>query len=76
MRLRLSAPEQANEEQTQNKRGVNLAHSVQMQANVKVSDGRQPPTTFDLSLSESAASRSLHRRVGRRHLMLLDSRRV
>jgi len=27
----------------------------------KVSDGSQPPMTFDLSLSESAGSRSLHR---------------
>jgi hypothetical protein len=32
-------------------------------ANAKVSDGSQPPTTFDLSLSESAGSRSLHRLV-------------
>jgi hypothetical protein len=31
--------------------------------NVKVSDGSQPPMTFDLSLSESAGSRSLHRLV-------------
>ncbi len=31
--------------------------------NGKVSDGSQPPMTFDLSLSESAGSRSLHRRV-------------
>src|SRR5438046_1401549 len=30
----------------------------------KVSDGSQPPMTFDLSLSESARSRSLHRVVG------------
>ena len=33
-------------------------------ANVKVSDGSQPPLTFGLSLSESAGSRSLHRLVG------------
>ena len=32
--------------------------------NAKVSDGSQPPMTFDLSLSESAGSRSLHRLVG------------
>jgi hypothetical protein len=31
--------------------------------NAQVSDGRQPPLTFDLSLSETAASRSLDRRV-------------
>ena len=31
--------------------------------NAKVSDGSQPPMTFDLSLSESAGSRSLHRLV-------------
>ena len=31
--------------------------------NIKVSDGRQPPMTFGLSLSDSAASRSLHRLV-------------
>ena len=30
----------------------------------KVSDGSQPPMTFDLSLSESAGSRSLDRLVG------------
>jgi hypothetical protein len=29
-----------------------------------VSDRSQPPMTFDLSLSESAGSRSLHRLVG------------
>jgi hypothetical protein len=29
--------------------------------NAKVSDGNQPPMTFDLPLSESAGSRSLHR---------------
>jgi len=28
--------------------------------NAKVSDGRQPPLTFDLSLSESAGSRPLY----------------
>jgi hypothetical protein len=33
-------------------------------SNAKVSDGSQPPMTFDLSLSESAGSRSLHRLVG------------
>src|SRR5438128_755447 len=33
-------------------------------ANNKVSDGSQPPMMFDLSLSESAGSRSLHRPVG------------
>jgi len=33
--------------------------------NAKVSDGSQPPMTFDLSLSESADSRSLHRLVVR-----------
>ena len=33
---------------------------------VKVSDGRQPPLTFDFSLSKSAASRSLHRLADRR----------
>jgi len=32
-------------------------------ANAKVSDGSQPPVTFDLSLSESAGSRSLNRLV-------------
>jgi len=31
--------------------------------NAKVSDGSQPPMTLDLSLSETAGSRSLHRRV-------------
>ena len=31
--------------------------------NAKVSDGSQPPLTFDLSLSESAGSRSLDRFV-------------
>jgi hypothetical protein len=31
--------------------------------NAKVSDGSQPPMTFDLSLSESAGSRSLDRLV-------------
>jgi len=33
--------------------------------NAKVSDGSQPPMTFDLSLSESAGSRSLDRLVER-----------
>src|SRR5664280_2878524 len=32
-------------------------------SNAKVSDGSQPPMTFDLSLSESAGSRSLDRLV-------------
>jgi hypothetical protein len=32
-----------------------------MSPNAKVSDGSHPPMTFDLSLSESAGSRSLHR---------------
>ena len=32
--------------------------------NAKVSDGSQSPVAFDLSLSESAGSRSLHRLVG------------
>jgi hypothetical protein len=36
--------------------------------NDQVSDGSQPLTTFDLSLSESPGSRSLHRRAGRRNL--------
>ncbi|HXJ59650.1 MAG TPA: hypothetical protein VNU68_23655, partial [Verrucomicrobiae bacterium] len=31
--------------------------------NVKVSDESQPPVTLDLSLSETAGSRSLHRLV-------------
>lgn len=31
--------------------------------NVQVSDGSQPPMTFDLCLSESAGSRSLDRLV-------------
>ena len=31
--------------------------------NAKVSDGSQPPLTFDLSLSETAGSRSLDRLV-------------
>jgi hypothetical protein len=31
----------------------------------RVSDGRQPPLTFDLSLRETAGSCSLPRRVGR-----------
>ena len=31
--------------------------------NAKVSDGSQPPMTFGLSLSETAGSRSLDRRV-------------
>jgi hypothetical protein len=34
-----------------------------MPSNDQVSDGSQPPVTFDLSLSESAGSRSLHRLV-------------
>jgi hypothetical protein len=38
---------------------------VLMSPNVKVSDGSQPPVALDLSLSESAGSRSLDRRVGR-----------
>jgi hypothetical protein len=33
--------------------------------NDEVSDGSQPPVALDLSLSESAGSRSLDRRVGR-----------
>jgi hypothetical protein len=33
---------------------------IRFMVNVKVSDGSQPPMTFDLSLSE-AASRSLYR---------------
>ena len=37
----------------------NLAHAPL--SNAKVSDGSQPPMTFDLSLSESAGSHSLHR---------------
>jgi hypothetical protein len=32
-------------------------------SNAKVSDASQPPVTFDLSLSESAGSRSLYRLV-------------
>ena len=38
---------------------------IALSPNVKVSDGSQPPLTCDLSLSESAGSRSLHRLVGR-----------
>jgi len=41
----------------------NVTHSTQPLANGKVSDGSQPPMTFDLSLSGSAGSRSLHRLV-------------
>jgi hypothetical protein len=37
--------------------------------NAKVSDGSQPPMTFDLSLSESAGSRSLHRLVRKSFLL-------
>jgi hypothetical protein len=33
--------------------------------NVKVSDGSQPPLTIDLSLSETAGSRSMERQVRR-----------
>src|SRR5205814_4242382 len=33
-------------------------------SNAKVSDGSQPLMTFDLSLNQSAGSRSLHRLVG------------
>jgi hypothetical protein len=40
-------------------------------ANDKVSDGSQPPVTLDLSLSESAGSRSLDRLV--RHSMPSNS---
>jgi len=36
-----------------------------LKPNAKVSDGSQPPLMLDLSLSESAGSRSLHRLVGR-----------
>src|SRR5208282_4219281 len=32
-------------------------------SNAKVSDGGQPPVTFELSLSETAGPRSLHRLV-------------
>jgi hypothetical protein len=32
--------------------------------NAEVSDGSQPPMTFDLFLSKSAGSRSMHRLVG------------
>ena len=39
--------------------------------NAKVSDGSQPPMMFDLSLSETAGSRSLDRLV--RLLSVLDS---
>jgi hypothetical protein len=35
-----------------------------MPPNAKVSDGSQPPTSLNLSLSESVGSRSLHRLVG------------
>lgn len=38
-------------------------HDRATSPNAKVSDGNQPPLTFDLSLSESAGSRSLHRLV-------------
>src|ERR1039458_5902196 len=37
--------------------------AIGLPLNVKVSDGSQPPMTLDLSLSESAGSRSLHRLV-------------
>ena len=37
------------------------SHNVRSGTNAKVSDGSQPPMTFDLSLSESAGSRSLNR---------------
>jgi hypothetical protein len=44
--------------------------------NAQVSDGSQPPTTFDLALSESAGSRSLHRlvRLGSLRIALQRSR--
>ncbi len=42
---------------------VEYLHERAKWANEKVSDGSQPPMTFDLSLSESAGSRSLHRLV-------------
>ena len=40
-------------------------HHDTQSLNTEVSDGSQPPLTLDLSLSESAGSRSLHRFVGR-----------
>ena len=41
-------------------RDFDLARSARISPNAKVRDGRQPPMTSDLSLSESARSRSLH----------------
>ena len=46
-----------------NVRVMMLADRLKHPPNAKVSDGSQPPMTFDLSLSESAGSRSLHRLV-------------
>jgi len=43
---------------------ISSARARIITSNEKVSDGSQPPVTFDLSLSESAGSRSLHRLVG------------
>src|ERR1043165_7069852 len=44
--------------------------SSHIRANEKVSDGSQPPLVFDLSLSEPAGSRSLHRLVD--HTVILS----
>ena len=44
--------------------GAFVSHKIATPPNAKVSDGSQPPVTFDLSLSETAGSRSLHRLVG------------
>ncbi len=43
--------------------GHGVYHEMVERPNVKVSDGSQPPLTFDLSPRESAGSRSLHRLV-------------
>jgi len=40
-----------------------LARYILSPFNAEVSDGSQPPMTFDLSLGESAGSRSLNRLV-------------
>ena len=41
-----------------------MGHDKSFWSNEKVSDGSQPPMAFDLSLSESAGSRSLDRLLG------------
>src|SRR6266536_2727577 len=46
--------------QNREKQNDNCKSRTLHMPNAKVSDGRQPPLTFDLSLSESAGSRPLY----------------